>query len=136
MKRNADGKFRKLTPKEKEISIIKRKEWRKEYKKQNRDKIREQERERRRLNPEKYNIRKQNYRKRNPEKDKEYSKKHPEIARRKSARERELLTDNYIAGRLTCKTNMSCSEIRNYPELIEAKRLIIKTKRLCKTLKN
>ena len=135
-KRNADGKFRELTLEEKEKSLIIRKEYQKRYKKENREKIREQEKERRKKNPEKFKINKLNYRKRHPEKDKEYARNNPEISRTKSKKGREELTDNYIAGRLTYNTNLTCSDVRKHPELIEVKRQIIKTKRLCKTSQN
>ena len=46
---------------------------------------------------------------------------------------RERLSDGYIVNILCARNNLTAIDIRKYPELIETKRLIIKTKRLCKT---
>ena len=129
-KRDDKGKFVFLTDEEKIISKLKLQEYRKKYKLLNRERNNELEKIRRKNNPEKFKLNKKNYRNRNPEKDKDYARKNPEIFRLKSKEGREQLTDSYVAGRLAYKTNLTCSEIRKYPELIEARRLIIKTKRL------
>lgn len=47
-----------------------------------------------------------------------------------SQRRRDILADNYVASRICQGTKLRSSDIT--PELIEVKRLIIKTKRLCK----
>ena len=48
----------------------------------------------------------------------------------------ETLSDSFIIQRITDKLNLNASQIRENPELIEIKRTILKTKRLCKTLRN
>ena len=47
-----------------------------------------------------------------------------------------LLSDSYVADCICNRSTLKRNDIKKYPELIEARRLIIKTKRLCKTLKN
>ena len=42
----------------------------------------------------------------------------------------------YVIQKIIRGTELKAKDIRENPELIEAKRIIIKTKRLCKTLKN
>lgn len=49
---------------------------------------------------------------------------------------REELQDCYVISQITKRSNLTSKEIRKYPELIEAKRIIIKTKRLCRTSQN
>lgn len=49
---------------------------------------------------------------------------------------REELQDNYVISQITKRTKLTSKEVRKYPELIEAKRIIIKTKRLCRTSQN
>jgi hypothetical protein len=49
---------------------------------------------------------------------------------------REELQDNYVISQITKRSNLTSKEVRKYPELIEAKRIIIKTKRLCRTSQN
>lgn len=48
----------------------------------------------------------------------------------------EELQDCYVITQITKRSNLTSKEIRNHPELIEAKRIIIKTKRLCRTSQN
>lgn len=50
-------------------------------------------------------------------------------------KETELLTDDYVIRQLT-KDGFTREEISQYPELIETKRILLKTKRLCKTSPN
>lgn len=45
----------------------------------------------------------------------------------------KILSDRYVVGLLSKRTKLNTSEIRKYPELIEAHKLTIKIKRLCKT---
>lgn len=47
-----------------------------------------------------------------------------------------LLDDKYIIKQLRADMGLTTKTIKEYPELIEVKRIIIKTKRLCKTLTN
>lgn len=49
---------------------------------------------------------------------------------------RKTLDDNYIIKQIRGTSKLKAKDIRKHPELIEAKRLIIKTKRLCKTSQN
>lgn len=72
------------------------------------------------------------YRKRYHRSNKEAKDKY--MAR--SRKSRELLSDNYIVTQLSQNSNLDRETIRQYPELIETKRLIIQTKRLCKTSSN
>jgi hypothetical protein len=50
--------------------------------------------------------------------------------------EREELHDNYVLGRIIKNSNLTREQIKQHPELIEVQKLIIKTKRLCKTSQN
>ena len=79
-------------------------------------------------NPEKYKEHKKKYRKKNPEWNK--------VQKRKNyMKSIENLSDRYLKARL--KANGFENEIINTrPELIELEKIIIKTKRLCKTSKN
>ena len=49
---------------------------------------------------------------------------------------REELKDCYVIYTLSKRTGQNAKFLRQYPELIETQRLIIKTKRLCKTSQN
>ena len=49
---------------------------------------------------------------------------------------RDELSDCYVINKLIRGTNLTAKQIRETPELIEIKRIILKTKRLCKTLQN
>ncbi len=46
------------------------------------------------------------------------------------------IKDRYAIYLLMNNTKLSIQEIRQYPELIESQRLLLKTKRLCKTLQS
>lgn len=48
----------------------------------------------------------------------------------------EKLSDSYVSYKIIRGTNLSIDTIKQYPELIEVKRLQILTKRLCKTSQN
>jgi hypothetical protein len=63
-------------------------------------------------------------------KNKDLIKKRKPIEGRKAIKE---LQDCYVIGRITRDSKLTAKKIRQYPELIEAKRIIIKTKRLCRT---
>ena len=66
---------------------------------------------------------------------KKYRLKYPEKAALKQKRHYENLNDFVITKSLK-RIGLSEIDIKENPELIEIKRIIIKTKRLCKTLKN
>lgn len=74
----------------------------------------------------------------------EYKKqRYPEIkdkvrewTRKTGNKMREELKDCYVIYTLSKRTGQTAELLRQYPELIEAQRLIIKTHRLCKTLQN
>ena len=126
------------------------------YRQKNMEKIREQETKWRKNNPEKRKAQCSRYYenhkeiclakskkwvKDNPEKSRENSRKrskrwgenHPEKVKQLNKKDAELLNDGYVIGRIIAKTNLTRAEIRKYPELIETKRLILKTQRLCKS---
>lgn len=48
----------------------------------------------------------------------------------------EKLQDNYVISQITKRSKLTSKEVRKHPELIKVKRIIIKTKRLCKTSQN
>jgi hypothetical protein len=50
--------------------------------------------------------------------------------------EREELHDNYVLSRIVENCNITREQIKQHPEIIEVQKLIIKTKRLCKTSQN
>ncbi|GAB2540039.1 hypothetical protein [Rufibacter soli] len=61
----------------------------------------------------------------------------PEVKARRSRqsgesirRAKEKLTDNYVARQLCHHTGLTPADVRQYPELIEATRTIIKTNRI------
>jgi hypothetical protein len=72
-------------------------------------------------NPEKFRIRQKKYQKESLERMKKHS---------------QDITDTYVISELKRGTDLSRNDIRKFPELIEAKRQIIKNKRLCRTLKS
>ena len=49
---------------------------------------------------------------------------------------RKELKDCYVIYTLSKRTGQKAEFLRQYPELIETQRLIIKTQRLCKTSQN
>lgn len=53
-----------------------------------------------------------------------------------SKKARTELQDHYVISQITRRSNLKSKDVRKHPELIEAKRLLIKTKRLCKTSQN
>lgn len=70
----------------------------------------------------------------------EYLKKNPDLLKqwRKNAdsKKSESLTDAYVMKCLLSGTSLTSRDLAQYPELIQIQRLIIKTKRLCKTSQN
>lgn len=84
------------------------------------------------------------YRKNNKKKLKEYFKTYALINHDKvlqwgktsCKKSIENLNPGYIIKLIKKGSGLTSLEIKNYPELIETKKLIIKTKRLCKTLNN
>jgi hypothetical protein len=71
----------------------------------------------------------------NPNKYRERQKKYNGYALEKAKKHIEIISDTYVIAELKRGTNLTTKEVRKYPELIEAKRQIIKNKRLCRTLK-
>jgi len=71
---------------------------------------------------------------------KKYKINNPEkikiIAKRRDKKAVIQLSDTYIINKITSNTTLKANIIRQYPELIEAKRLQILTKRICKTSQN
>jgi hypothetical protein len=131
---------------------IKHSKWRKEniekvkaknkrYVEKNKDKIKIYSAEWRKNNPESQRRTSSNWRKNNPEKakekDKRYRLNNREKVKKRKKNERDLqineLKDSYIKTQLYNK-GFKLNEVTT--ELIEVQRLIIKTKRLCKTLQN
>jgi len=49
------------------------------------------------------------------------------------ANRRENVTDRYVSKLLREKNGFTIEQLKNNPSLLEIKRLIIKTKRICKT---
>lgn len=92
-------------------------------------------------NPEKWKKYRKKYKAENPEKIKEISKnwnaankqKIRTLQRERNKKGRLSLDDRYVMTCLKSTSNFTFSELRKHPELIEAQRLIIKTKRLCRT---
>jgi hypothetical protein len=72
----------------------------------------------------------------NIESRKLHSKKYKETSNIRMKKYTKNLTDDYLVNLIYRGTNLKSSEIKQLPELIEIKRLIIKTKRLCKTLQH
>jgi hypothetical protein len=72
----------------------------------------------------------------NPEKHRERQKKYNQYALEKAKKHIEVISDTYVIAELKRGTELTTKDIREFPELIEAKRQIIKNKRLCKILKN
>lgn len=89
--------------------------------------------------PEKYKQIKQEYYKDNKHKILERQKisyqKHISKRHASEKRHSEELSDRYIKKHLL-KLGYTRKQIRKYPELLETHRILIKTKRLCKTSKN
>jgi hypothetical protein len=73
---------------------------------------------------------------RNRKYQQELHKKNSEYSTKKAKKQCDLLNDGYVINRLSRKTKLKAKELRQYPELISIQRMIIKTKRLCKTLEN
>jgi len=73
--------------------------------------------------------------KENPFKIRERQKKYNSSALERQKKHIKEISDTYVIAELKRGTNLNSKEIREYPELIEAKRQIIKNKRLCQKLK-
>ena len=82
-------------------------------------------------NKEELKIRKSEYRKRPESKQKKNA-----WSRADGRKKISELSDTYVIQKIRRGTGIKCETIRQYPELIETKRLIIQTKRLCKTSSN
>ena len=80
-------------------------------------------------------IRNKRY-KANPKPFKERQKKYNKYALQKAKKHIQEISDVYVIAELKRGTTLNTKDIKKFPELIEAKRQIIKNKRLCKTLKN
>ncbi len=72
---------------------------------------------------------------RNRKYQKDLHKNNPNKSRIKANKQVELLNNNYITSKLKRK-GFKLNEIKDNPEIIEVQRILIKTKRLCKTLQN
>mgnify|MGYP003652087023 CR=1 FL=1 len=114
----------------------KNKGYKKKWRKENPDKVRQENLNAkprtdkwRKENKYTLKIKKREYRLKNID----YIKKNKPIEARKARKE---LQDCYVIGRITRDSNLKASDIRKHPELIEAKRIIIKTKRLWRTSQN
>jgi hypothetical protein len=70
-------------------------------------------------------------------KKREYKKKNiihiAEQNKKEAQKTRDLLTDRYVVSQITKRSSLKAEDIKENKELIEVKRLIIKTKRLWKT---
>jgi hypothetical protein len=71
----------------------------------------------------------------NPIKHKQRQKKYNDYALAKAKKHIQEISDTYVIAELKRGTNLNTNDIRQFPELIETKRQIIKNKRLCKELK-
>lgn len=74
--------------------------------------------------------------KENPKQYRDRQKKYKDYANQKAKRHINTISDTYVISELKRGTNLTSLDIRKHPELIEAKRQLIKNYRLCKTLKN
>jgi hypothetical protein len=72
----------------------------------------------------------------NPTKHRQRQKNYSEYANQKAKRHIETISDTYVIAELKRGTGLTTADIRKHPELIEAKRQLIKNYRLCRTLKN
>jgi hypothetical protein len=118
-------------------NLEKAKESQKKYVKENREKITSYQLKWQKGNIEKSRQYAKNWREKHPDKAKEkwkrYKKKYPEKVKIQKQKSRQELQHSYIKGQLLNKGFKSESIT---PELIEVQTLIIKTKRLCKTLQS
>jgi hypothetical protein len=73
-------------------------------------------------------------------KKREYKKKNiihiTEQNKKEAQKTRDLLTDRYVVSQITKRSSLKAKDIKENKELIEVKRLIIKTKRLWKISQN
>ena len=73
-------------------------------------------------------------------KKREYKKKNithiAEQNKKEAQKTRDLLTDRYVVSQITKRASLKAEDVKENKELIEVKRLIIKTKRLWKTSQN
>jgi hypothetical protein len=114
----------------------KNKDYKKQWRKENPEKLKEQNI---RAKPRTDKWRKENKEKLKSKKAKYRLKNIEHIKAKKTIegkKAREELQDNYVISQITKRCKLTSKEVRKYPELIETKRLIIKTKRLCKTSQN
>ena len=114
----------------------KNKDYKKQWRKENLEKVKEENLKAkprtdkwRKKNKEKLKIKKAHYRLKNIE----YIKSKKPYQEKKA---REELQDNYVIQQITKRSKLTSKDVRNHPQLIEVKRIIIKTKRLCKTSQN
>ena len=112
-------------------------ERKKEYRLKNKEKISEKDKEYRLKNKEKISEKAKEYRLKNKEKIskrmKEYVAKNIELYRRYNRKKTECVSDYYVK-RILLQTGFIEEQIS--PELIELKRITLKTERLCRRLKN
>lgn len=82
------------------------------------------------------NKRRQELYKQNSQKYRERQKKYNDYALEKAKKHIREVSDTYVIAELKRGTTLTAEDIRKIPELIELKRQVIKSKRLCKTLKS
>lgn len=91
----------------------------------------------RKRNPKYHTIKKKEWIELNKERYRKYLNENKPKRAANSRKYREQLNDWYVEFILSKgKSGINSKLIRQYPELIESKRLIIKTRRLCKTSQN
>jgi len=71
----------------------------------------------------------------NPEKTRKRQKKYNNYALEKAKKNSKEISDVYVIAELKRGTNLVNKDIRQFPELIEAKRQLILNKRLCRELR-
>jgi hypothetical protein len=111
-------------------------DYKKEYRKRNPEKLKE-ENLRAKPRTEKWRLENKDILK---IKKIEYKKKNiihiAELNKKEAQKTRDLLTDRYVVSQITKRSSLKAEDIKENKELIEVKRLIIKTKRLWKTSRN
>ena len=145
-------KIRKYKKEWEEENSDRLKERRKNYYKENCEKLNERNKNWYERNKKLTLVYSNNYRKRNPEKKREtckkwnqrnkdrcaqysvnYRMKNSEKVKSEKKKKVKELNDCYIISNLSKKTGKNAEFLRQYPDLIESQKLIIKIHRLCKT---
>ena len=109
-------------------------EYQRKYYAANCDKAKEYVRKYRASNSEKVNEWNRKYLTANSEKVKEYKRKYyvanPEKVKENNRKQVSELRDSYVINVIKSGTSLTTQQIKEYPQLIELQKLIIKTKRL------